>query len=99
MQTICKLALVVSYVLPTLVFMSGVRNPAYGHTIAPRDDYCMVFYRHGKYCGFTSYTQCTTSASGIGGECFASPGSANLYRQDEGGSSVSAKSYRGGHSN
>jgi Protein of unknown function (DUF3551) len=36
----------------------------------PRGHYCLTYDTGGSDCGFTSYSQCLATASGIDGECY-----------------------------
>ena len=41
--------------------------------IVPRGHACLEYDEGGTDCGFTSYSQCEATASGIGAECYAAP--------------------------
>jgi Protein of unknown function (DUF3551) len=41
--------------------------------IVPRGHACLEYDEGGTDCGFTSYSQCQATASGIGAECYAAP--------------------------
>jgi hypothetical protein len=41
--------------------------------IVPYGHVCLDYDEGGTDCGFTSYSQCLATASGIGAECYAAP--------------------------
>jgi Protein of unknown function (DUF3551) len=60
----------------TLLAFSGLAGVALSASaadagpIVPRGHYCLDYAEGGTDCGFTSYSQCLATASGIAAECY-----------------------------
>ena len=56
-----------------LAFVALSAPAAEAGPIVPSGHACLEYDEGGTDCGFTSYSQCEATASGIGAECYAAP--------------------------
>ena len=71
MKMIPSMAMASAIALSVLAF-SGLEAAKAG-PIVPPGHACIQYDYGGTDCGFTSYSQCEATASGLAAECFASP--------------------------
>ena len=70
MKTIRKVAIASTIAFSTLVFASLTASVAEAGPIVSPGHYCLSYDRGGTDCGFTSYSQCLATASGVDAECY-----------------------------
>ena len=79
MKTISSMVMASAIAVSMLAF-GGLESAKAGPIVPPGHD-CIEYDYGGTDCGFTSYSQCEATASGLAAECYGSPVQDDQHRQ------------------
>ena len=67
MKTVQAIALISAV---TIIALAWSGRGATADPIVPPGHYCLMYFKGGTDCSFTSYAQCQATASGLTAECY-----------------------------